>query len=121
MTTSSDGKPVFRLAFGRWHIGGWPAILLAPLAVPLILLIVLAERLFGLKTSADRTARDVEGYLRGFLEGTDGDWDWDDFTSIKITDPRLDAIRDEAARVSLPLAEAGRATLRTLLEEVRSI
>jgi hypothetical protein len=96
-------------------------MLLAPLAIPIILLIVLAERLFGLKTSADRTARDVEGYLRDFLEGTGGDWDWDDFTSVKITNPGLDAIRDEAASVSLPLTEGGRATLRDLLEQVRSM
>ena len=77
----------------QWHISGWPAILLAPLVIPVILLIVLAERLFGLKSSADLTARDVEGYLQDFLEGTGGDWDRDDFTSIKITDPSLDAIR----------------------------
>ncbi len=121
MTAASDGGPVFRLAFFRWHVSGWPAILLAPLAIPIILLMVLAERLLGLKTSADRTARDVEGYLRDFLEGTGGDWNWDDFTSIKITDPRLDAIRDEAARVSLPLTEEGGATLRDLLKQVRSM
>src|SRR3954447_4532405 len=82
MTTAPDGKPTFRLAIGRsLHISGWPAILLAPLAVPAILLIVLAERLFGLKASEDLTARDVEDYLRDFLEGTGADWDWDDFTS----------------------------------------
>lgn len=104
----------FRLALGRWHISGWPAILLAPLAIPIILLMVLAERLFGLKTSADRSASDVEGYLRDFLEGCGGDWDWDDFTNIKITDPSLDAIREEAAWVDLPLTEGGRATLRDL-------
>jgi hypothetical protein len=122
MTTASDGKPTFRLAIGRsLHISGWPAILLAPLAIPAILLIVLAERLFGLKTSADLTARDVEDYLRDFLEGTGGDWDWDDFTSIPIADPSLEAIRQQALWVDLPLTEHGYATLTSLLEQVRAM
>ena len=111
---------MFRVALGPLHISGWPAILLAPVVVPIILLIVVAERLFGLKTSKDRTAGEVETYLRKFLDGADGAWDWDDFTSIKITDPELDAIREEAAWVSLPLTEDGRLTLRRLLDHVRS-
>src|SRR5258707_1029031 len=101
----------------QWHLSGWPAFLLAPVAIPIILLIVLAERLFGLKTSADLTARDVEGYLQDFLDGNGGDWDWDDFTSIPITDPTLEGIREEAAWVELPLTEDGRATLRHLLDQ----
>ena len=122
MTAASGGGPVFRIAIGRRvHISGWPAILLAPLAIPVILLIKLAERLFGLKTSVDLTAQDVESHLRDFLEGTGGDWDWDDFTSIPITDPRLDGFREEAALVPLPLDAEGEATLRRLLEEVRAL
>jgi len=121
MTTASNGRPTFRLAVGRWHIGGWRAILLAPLVISIILLIALAERLFGLKTSADRTASDVEGYLRDSLEDTGRNWDWDDFTSIKITDPALDAIREEAAWVDLPLTDGGRATLNELLKQVRAL
>jgi hypothetical protein len=121
MAESSELKPTLRIACGRFHISGWPAILLAPLAIPVILLIVVAERLFRLKTSADLTARDVEGYLRDFLEGTGGEWDWDDFTSIKITDPALDAIREEAAWVDLPLTEQGGVTLSNLLAHVRAM
>lgn len=73
--------------------GAGQAILFAPLVIPVILLIILAERLFGLQTSADLTARHVEGYLQDFLDGTGGDRDWDDFISVKITDPSLAAIR----------------------------
>lgn len=121
MTAASDEGPVFRIAIGRRvHISGLPAILIAPLAIPVILLIKLAERLFGLKTSVDLTAQDVESYLRDFLEGTGGDWDWDDFTSVPITDPTLDGFREEAASVPLPLDAEGEATLRRLLEEVRA-
>ena len=60
----------------------------------------------------------MEGYLREFLEGTDGDWDWDDLTSVAITDPSLEAIREDASWVGLPLTEDGRALLSNLLESV---
>jgi len=122
MTAALDGRPVFRIAIGRrFHISGWPAILLAPLAIPVILLITLAQHLLGLKTSADLTAQDVESYLRDFLQGTGGDWDWDDFTSIPISDPSLESIREEAASVPLPLTAEGEATLRRLLEGVSAL
>jgi len=121
MTESSDGEPTFRIAFGRWlHISGWPAILLAPLVIPIIVLLQLGERLFGLKTTADLKPEDVENYLRDFLDGRGGAWDWDDFTSIPITDPTLDAIREQAAYVQLPLDGSGRATLEQLLQQVRA-
>ena len=122
MTAASGEGPVFRIAIGRrLHISGWPAILLAPVVIPVILLILLAERLFGLKTSHDLTPRDVESYLRDFLDGAGGDWDWDDFTSIAITDPTLERIREEAASVPLPLDDEGEAALRRLLEQVREL
>ena len=105
----------------QWHLSGWPAVALAPFVIPIILLIILAERLFGLKSSSDLTPRDVETYLQDFLDGGGGDWDWDDFTSIPITDPALERIREEAAFVELPLTDEGRATLRQLLEKVRAM
>lgn len=118
--TTSDGKPVFRIAIGRWlHISGLPAILLAPLAIPVFLLVVAVMRMFGWKDTADLTASDVETYLQDFMQGTGGAWDWDDFTSITITDPELDAIREEAMMVSLPVDPEGMATLQRLLDHVR--
>jgi hypothetical protein len=122
MTAAPNGEPVFRIAIGRRvHISGWPAVLLAPLAIPAILLITLSQRLFGLKSTADLSAQEVESYLRDFLEGTGSDWDWDDFTSVSITDPTLERFRGEAASVPLPLDAEGEATLRRLLEEVRAL
>jgi hypothetical protein len=120
MTAASEGRPAFRIAIGRRvHISGWPAILLAPLAIPIVLLTTVVVRVFGLKNTTDLTARDVEDYLRDFIEGTGGEWDWDDFISIPISDPTLDAIREEAIWVSLPVDDDGMATLRRLLDQVR--
>lgn len=70
--------------------------------------------------TTDLTPTDVERYLEDFLDGRVGDWDWDDFTSIRITDPALDRIREEAASVALPLTEEGYPTLHQLLQRVRT-
>jgi hypothetical protein len=122
MTAASDGGPVFRIAIGRWlHISGWPAILLAPVAIPIALLFALAERVGLLKRTADLTAGDVERYLDDFLNGEDQDWDWDDFTSIRIADPGLDRIREEALYMELPLSEDDHLRLVELLAHVRTL
>lgn len=103
------------------HISGWPAILLAPIAIPVILAVQLLQKLHILKSTADLEAPDVEKYLRDFLDGGGGEWDWDDFTSIPITDPTLESIREQAAWVALPLDNEGRATLEHLLAEVEML
>ena len=74
-----------------------------------------------MKFTADLTPKDVESYLQNFLDGRGGAWDWDDFTSIPIRDPTLDAIREQASYVDLPLDDIGRATLEQLLEETRAM
>ena len=105
----------------QWHIRGWAAYVLAPVAIVAAIAVQLVVRTFGLKNSADLTAEDVAGYLEGFIEGRGGDWDWDDFTSIPITDPALDAIRQEAGTVQFPIDDAGDAKLRELLTRARSL
>ena len=39
------------------------------------------------------TRAEVADIIEQFVDGTGGRWDWDDFTSTKIADPELDAIR----------------------------
>ena len=113
---------MFRIAVGRrLHISGWPAILLAPVAIPIGLVVITALRVFGWKDTTNLTARDVETYLRDFIEGTGGEWDWDDFTSIPITNPILDAVREEAMWVSTSVDDEGVAVLRQLLDQVRGM
>ena len=49
---------------------------------------------FGLiPWKAERTSSEVARYIQDFIDQAGGDWDWDDFTSIAISDPRLDEIR----------------------------
>ena len=40
---------------------------------------------------------DVINFIKAFLDGTGGSWDWDDFISIPIEDKELDRIRDRCA------------------------
>ena len=41
------------------------------------------------------TCSEAAEYIENFINGTGGDWDWDDFTSLHIeNDPELYAIRE---------------------------
>lgn len=70
-------------------ITGWRAVLLAPIAVPLALL----ASLWPGKNTVDRSTDEVAGFLRDFLDDSGGQWDWDEFESVPITDPELEQIR----------------------------
>lgn len=37
--------------------------------------------------------------IEAFLEGRSGKWDWDEFLSLRIEDPRLDDVRALCARL----------------------
>lgn len=102
---------------GEWRVvTGWRAVLVSIIALPFILLFHLLIRPFLPRDwdKTDRTPGEVAGYIQDFLDGTGGEWDWDDFTSVPIKHPELDIIRTSAEMVPLPLDEAGRATLREL-------
>lgn len=99
----------------QWHIGGVAAWLLLPIAMPAALIAGWLSR------PSKLSAKDVAGYIDNFLSDRGGSWDWDDFTSIPIADPELEAIRREAAVVRLPLDRRGRAKLASLLERVRRL
>ena len=103
------------------HISGWPAYLLAPALIVVVILAKTNGWVFGLKRTEDLTAEDVVGYLENFLKGAEESGIWDDFCCIPITDPTLEAIRQQAALVQCPLDEAGEAELRTLLARARSL
>ena len=79
-------------------IEGWAAVLLLPILLPIGLI---AQLLPGKKTT-DRTPEDVAGFIQDFVDGTGGAWDWDEFESVPITDPRLDAIRQRAGFAGPP-------------------
>ena len=92
-------------------------LIVAPILIVGIPIAAIATVFSGpAKLSAD----EVADYIRAHLDGTGGDWDWDDFTSVKIADPVLEAIRRDADGVPDLLDNAGRKTLRDLLDRVEA-
>jgi hypothetical protein len=87
--------------------------------VPVFLVIKLVTMPF--EKSFNRSPDEVAQYLRDFLDGTGGEWDWDDFTSIPIADPRLEDIRERAAALELPMADQDTAPLKDLIAEAEAI
>jgi hypothetical protein len=63
-----------------------------------------------------QSARAIANCIRGFIDGTCGPYDWDDFTSVPLKDPDLEAIRISAELVQLPADAEGMAQLRHLLD-----
>ncbi len=107
-----------------WHITGWKAFVLLPIAVPVILFL----RLFGIGQYKKRSAEEVAGYIRDFTRDSGGEWDWDDFISVRIEDPELEALRDElealrdeASMVKLPVTESGIEELKRLMRKAEAL
>ena len=63
-------------------------ILGAALLVVVVLVVIAA-----IPAPISRTNEEVADYIEGCVHGGRDPWDWDDFTSIKIKQPDLDAIR----------------------------
>ena len=76
-----------------------------------------------------RTTEEVANTIEGFVNGTDNQWAWDGFTSIRLDDRDLEAIRQKI--VSLPTefpplrpreycSEAGIERMRQIVQELRA-
>jgi len=76
-----------------------------------------------------RTREEVANTIEGFMNGTGRQWDWDGFTSIRIDDSELEAIRKKC--VALPIeypspspkdycSEAGMQVMREMVQGLRS-
>lgn len=87
--------------------------MLAPLLIPLG---IIANLLPGGKT-IDRTPEDVIGFMSDLIDGSGGPWDWDEFETVPIVDPELDAIRQRAILAGPP--EPDVEALKNLISEVQ--
>jgi len=47
----------------------------------------------GTVTMAHYTKHEVAYLIKSFLDGTCGEWEWDDFTSVKQKEPELEKVR----------------------------
>ena len=48
-----------------------------------------------------RTPDEVANAIEGFVNGTGHQWAWDGFTSIRIDDPELEAIRQKCVSMAI--------------------
>ena len=101
---------IWRNAFGMMA-----AIVFIPIAIVLKLVTMPFER------PITRTPAEVARYLRDFLDGSGGEWDFDDFSSIPIADARLDSIRERASRFNGPKSDHGISELKSLLAEAEAL
>ena len=68
------------------------------------------------------TPGQVADAIEKHLEGIDGPYDWDDFTSIPIADDHLDAIRLRCTEVGgAPASEGTLKELRDIVAQLRSL
>ena len=76
-----------------------------------------------------RTREQVAETVEAFVSGTGRQWDWDGFTSIRIDDPELEAVRKKC--VAMPVefppsnpkdycSEAGLQVMRELAQGLRA-
>ena len=106
-------------ASGRNRVANGIGCIAATFIVPVFLIVKLVMMPF--EKPFNRTPEEVVGYLKGFLEDSGGPWDWDDFTSNPIADPRLEDIKQRVAALDVPLSEADIGPLNALLAEAEAI
>jgi hypothetical protein len=112
--TQSDSMPL------RWLKAIAGVLLIAAMA-PIALVVNVSLRLFGIKGSK-RTADELASTLRRFADGAEDPYDWDDLEcGGPIRDPRLEAIRQEAMTVDLPLRPKDRAKLGELAVRAEAV
>jgi hypothetical protein len=68
-----------------------------------------------------RTPHEVADIIEKFLDGTGGRWDWDNFISVRIDDPELDAIRRTCCAVQHEDPDPGRYCGPTGIETMRAL
>ncbi|NIJ20449.1 hypothetical protein FHS95_002141 [Sphingomonas naasensis] len=67
------------------------------MAILLAIFVILKLLVLPFERPSHRSAEEVARDLRGFVDGTGGEWDFDDLTSIPLADPRLESIRERAS------------------------
>lgn len=63
---------------------------------------------------------DVADKIERHIQGTEGPWDWDDFTSLPIADDHLNAIRLRCLELEHALPEERIDEMRRIVERLRT-
>ena len=77
----------------------------------------------------NRTPEEVANTIEGFVNGTGDQWAWDDFISIRLSDPEMEAVRQRCVSIrdefppSDPRAycsDAGLGLMRQIVQDLRT-
>ena len=68
--------------------------------------------------SRNRSRAEVRDYILNRINEVDGTFDWDDFTSIQISDPTLEAIRLRCLALELELPEFRNAEMIKMADQL---
>ena len=89
-------------------------LLVVPFGI-IVLVLFIAALPIKRKVTPEQFADELERHLLG----TGGPWDWDDTTSIRIADERLERIRWELPKFDSLAREEDKAQLKTIIEALR--
>lgn len=67
------------------------------------------------------TPTEVGEAIQKHIDGTEGQWDWDHFTSTGIADPHLDAIRLRCVELDILLPEQRNRELSKIVDDLRNM
>jgi hypothetical protein len=87
------------------------------LAASVFILAGIAVFIWANRRPVHRTRQEVINFLRGGLQ-SGGDSSWDDFVSVRIAEPELEAVRVKCFEVNLSPEAIFEATLQSLLSEL---
>jgi hypothetical protein len=90
-------------------------LIVVPIGIIALALIVAGLPSKGREVTPSQFADELERHLLG----TGGPWDWDDTTSIRIADKRLERIRWELPRFDSLTREEDKAELKAIIEALR--
>jgi len=90
-------------------------LVVVPIGIIALALIVAALPLKGRRVTPAEFADELERHLLG----TGGPWDWDDTTSIRIADERLERIRWELPKFDSLTQEKDKDELKALIAALR--
>jgi hypothetical protein len=65
-----------------------------------------------------RSVQEVAKFIENHVRGTEGPHDWDDFTSIPIAEPRLNAIRLRCVQLDDEHPDERRAELNEIIHKL---
>jgi hypothetical protein len=88
--------------------------LIIPICIVLAALFVAALPI-GRKVTPQQWASELEPHLLG----TDGPWDWDDATSVRLVDPKLEALRGKLPKFDLLQSDERRREFEAIIAALK--